>query len=69
VAREAVRARKLVLLKMAHIDTREPAINPTKKLVYFEVHGRARPCRMLLDHAKVKYEDCRITQEAYGAMK
>ena len=41
----------------------------SKKLTYFGGHGRARPCRMLLDHAKVKYEDCRIGFEEYGAMK
>ena len=30
------------------------------KLTYFGVYARAEPIRMLLDHAKVKYEDNRI---------
>ena len=30
-------------------------------LHYFEVHGRGSPMRMLLDHAKVKYEDHQIS--------
>ena len=39
------------------------------KLTYFGVHGRTRPCRMLLDHAKVKYEDCRVTPEIFAELK
>ena len=41
----------------------------SKKLTYFGVHGRTRPCRMLLDHAKVKYEDCRVTPEIFAELK
>ena len=36
---------------------------------YFDLHGRAAPCRMLLAHKGVEYEDRRLTQEAYGELK
>jgi hypothetical protein len=39
------------------------------KLTYFGVYGRAEPIRILLAHAKVDYEDKRITFEEWGALK
>ena len=39
------------------------------KLIYFDIHGRAAPCRMLLAHANVEYEDERITFEAWPELK
>ena len=39
------------------------------KLTYFGVYARAEPVRMLLAHAKVEFEDERITFEQWGALK
>jgi len=39
------------------------------KLIYFGVYARAEPIRILLHHAKVEYEDKRISFEEWGALK
>ena len=39
------------------------------KLLYFGVHGRAGPIRMLLSHAKADYENVILTHEEFGKMK
>ena len=42
----------------------------SKKFTFFVgFHGRARAMYMVLDHAKVKYVDNRVTREEYAAMK
>jgi hypothetical protein len=38
-------------------------------LVYFDIDGRASPLRMLLSHAKVKWEDDRIKGADWGIRK
>lgn len=35
------------------------------KLYYFEFYGRGESCRMVLNHKKVKFEDCRLKQEQW----
>ena len=39
------------------------------KLYYFDVYGRAEAIRILLDYAKVEYEDVRTKQEEWGEIK
>ena len=39
------------------------------KLYYFDIYGRAEPTRFLLAHAKVDYEDVRITGEKFAELK
>ena len=39
------------------------------KLYYFDLGGRAEAIRMLLHHAKVQFEDVRLTFPEFGQMK
>mgnify|MGYP006110567115 CR=1 FL=1 len=39
------------------------------KIVYFDVYGRGEPIRMLLTHAKVAFEDERLTFEEFKTQK
>ena len=39
------------------------------KLTYFDLGGRAEAIRMLLNHAKVDFEDCRVTGQAWADLK
>ncbi|XP_072162911.1 S-crystallin SL11-like [Diadema setosum] len=42
---------------------------PSYKLVYFNGRGRAEVSRLLFAQAGVEYEDSRVTQEEFAAMK
>ena len=39
------------------------------KLYYFDLYGRAEPIRILLDHAKVDYEDVRVSGPSWKELK
>ena len=39
------------------------------KLTYFNLRGRAEPARLILAHAGVDFEDCRITSEEWQTLK
>ena len=39
------------------------------KVYYFDIYAKAEPIRMLLNHAKVEFEDVRMTQEQWPAIK
>ena len=39
------------------------------KVIYFDVYGRAEPLRMLLNHAKVEFEDVRINRPDWPQFK
>ena len=39
------------------------------KLIYFPFYGRAEPTRMLLSHAKVKFEEQVVQMSEWGALK
>lgn len=30
------------------------------KLIYFDIYGKAEPIRMMLNHAKIQFEDLRL---------
>ena len=38
-------------------------------LYYFDLYGRGEPIRMLLSHAKVEFEDRRLTNEEFAQMR
>ena len=38
-------------------------------LYYFDLHGRAEPIRMLLNHAKVEFDDRRLSHEEFAQMR
>ena len=39
------------------------------QLLYFDVYGKAEPVRIMLNHAKVAFEDVRMTGEQFQARK
>ena len=39
------------------------------KLYYFDIFGRAEPIRILLDHAKVPFEDIKFSFAEFPALK
>ena len=39
------------------------------KLVYFDAYGFAEPMRMLLNHAKVEFEDVRVARDDWPKYK
>ena len=39
------------------------------KLTYFPAYGRAEPIRMLLNHAKVPFEDKKISFQEFAELK
>lgn len=39
------------------------------KLYYFDIYGRAEPIRMLLAHAKVPFEDVRLSGPQFAELK
>ena len=39
------------------------------KLLYFNLGGRAEHIRLLLNHAKVQFEDIRLSFEEFGKLK
>ena len=39
------------------------------QLIYFDVYGKAEPIRILLNHAKVTYEDVRMTGNMWAEKK
>lgn len=41
----------------------------TAKLYYFDGYGRGEPIRLLLNHVKLEFEDCRLTGEEFGKLK
>lgn len=44
-------------------------VPPRPKLYYFDMEGRASMVRLLLRHAKVDFEDCRVSMADWPAMK
>ena len=38
-------------------------------LYYFDVYARAEPLRIILNHAKVAFEDVRLNGEGFAALK
>lgn len=39
------------------------------KLYYFDIYARAEAIRMLLNHAKVEFEDVRLAKEDFAKLK
>ena len=39
------------------------------EIVYFELHGRAEPTRLILWHAKADWNDRRVTGQAWMDLK
>merc|ERR1719223_1133468 len=39
------------------------------KIYYFDLYGRAEAARMMYSHAKVEFEDIRLTKEQFAEMK
>ena len=39
------------------------------KLIYFDVYARAEPIRIMLNYAKIAFEDVRLTGAEYKELK
>lgn len=47
----------------------QPSANPTYKLRYFNVKGRAESVRTLFAYGGIEYEDIRFTKEEWPEIK
>lgn len=48
---------------------KQPSANPTYKLTYFNVQALGEPTRLLLSYGGIKFEDVRIEQSTWPALK
>lgn len=48
---------------------KQPSSNPTYKLTYFNIQLLGEPIRMLLSYGGLNFEDVRIEQEDWPALK